>query len=62
MAVGAHHQQIGALAGKLREQRVGDVEVARLDPADVDLDAVAGEVQADVGARLSPWPNGAGAG
>jgi hypothetical protein len=33
------------------EQRVADVEVAGLDMLDVDLDAVTGEIERDVGAR-----------
>ena len=52
MAVGAHHQKVGALVGELREDRVGDVDVGRVDPLDLDLDPMAGEVQADVSARL----------
>ena len=52
MAVRAHHQKIAAAIRDVRQDDIGDVEVARLDALDLDLDAVAGEMQRDVGARL----------
>ena len=52
MAVRAHHQKIAAAIRDVRQDDIGDVEIARLDALDLDLDAVAGKMQRDVGARL----------
>ena len=50
MAVAAHHDEVAPRVGRVRQDRARDVGVARYDPLDLDLQAVAGEMLADVGA------------
>ena len=56
VAVRAHYQEIAAPICDVRQDRVGDVDVARLDLLNLDLDTVAGEMEGDVGARLLAMP------
>ena len=50
MAVAAHDHEIGAAVGGVRQQRVGDVDIAAGNAVDVDLQSVPGEVLAHIGA------------
>ena len=50
MAVAAHHDEVGGRVRRVRQERARDVGVGRDDALDLDLEAMAREVLADVGA------------
>ena len=50
MAVAAHDDEIGLAVGRMRQDRVGHVALDRAEPLDLDLQPVAREMLADVGA------------
>ena len=51
MAVAAHDHESVAEIGGVRQKRIGDIDIPRHQPFDLDLQAVTGEVLPDVGAR-----------
>ena len=51
LAVGTHHEQIGPVVGDHRKEHVAGVDVACGERLRLGTDAVARQVQADVGAR-----------
>jgi hypothetical protein len=50
VAVAAHHHEIGAAVGGVRQERVGDVDATARNTVDIDFQTVPGEVLADIGA------------
>ena len=52
MAVGAHDQQVDVLVCETREQGVADRQVLGIQVLGLDGDAVAGQVERNVGTRL----------
>ena len=44
MAVAAHHHEIGAAVGGVREQHIGDVDAAAGYAVDLDLEVMPGKI------------------
>lgn len=51
MAIAAHDQHVAAAIGEVGQQRVADIDMLAFDDLHPDLDAMAGQMERDVGAR-----------